>query len=302
MVKKSDGYRPSAPPALELLPLVHASPEVVHWLEHYWHKLHLSREAADHLAVTDSRQEFANWTGRRLNSMALGCYCYMPNASEDAVDVDYADAPAMLNAESANLTAPAMLPHLQPTLPGFASGETQDALIVTPFSSSASPAMIPTADYRHLIFIEPDLLPVSIEVTVAHELIHLSDRVQGHPRKHRCHGFDSISIDEAALTERDPEFLRAQLREETVRRELALRSVRPYRFVYVCPVCHREYPRVRRYTRPVSCGRCDSQYNHAFVLELREVRTRDGAVSLPSAAERAAATEEETVNDIAATG
>jgi hypothetical protein len=127
------------------------------------------------------------------------------------------------------------------------------------------------SDHRHLIFIEPGLLPLSAEVTMAHELIHLRDRVQDHPRKHRCHGYDSISVDEAALTGRDPEFLRAQLRDETARREDALRRVRPYRYLYVCPVCHREYPRVRRYTRPVSCGRCDQQYNLAFALHLREL-------------------------------
>jgi hypothetical protein len=126
-------------------------------------------------------------------------------------------------------------------------------------------------DYRHLIFIEPGMLPVSIEVTVAHELIHLADRVRGTPRRHTCHGYDSISVDEAAITGHDPEFLRAQLRDETTRREAALRRVRPHRYVYVCPVCRREYARVRRYARPVSCGRCDHHYNPAFLLELREI-------------------------------
>jgi hypothetical protein len=301
MVKKSDGYRPPAPPALELLPFVHASSEVARWLEHYWHKLHLPREAASHLAVTNSRQEFAVWTGRRLNSLALGCYCYLPNASGGDSD-DGDEPPSLLTAESAILTAPATLPHLQPALPGFASATDDDGLTdVVATAQRAAPAASPTADYRHLIFIEPDLLPMSAEVTVAHELIHLSDRVQGHPRKHRCHGYDSISVDEAALTERDPELLRAQLREETARRELALRRVRPYRFVYVCPVCQREYPRVRRYSRPVSCGRCDSQYNLAFILELREVRARDGVVALPRAVERDV-TEGDTPDDVAAIG
>jgi len=130
------------------------------------------------------------------------------------------------------------------------------------------PAATP-AEYWHLIFIEPDLLPQGIEVTVAHELIHLSDRVSGNPRKHHCHGYDSISLDEAALTGRNPESLRVQLRDETARREAALRQVRPYRYLYVCPNCQREYPRVRKYTRSVSCGRCDRQYNPAFLLELR---------------------------------
>lgn len=303
MVKKSDGYRPPAPPALELLPLVHASAEVARWLEHYWHKLRLPREAANHLAVTNSRQEFAVWTGRRLNSLALGCYCYLPNASAGDGADEGDETLSLLNAESATLTAPATLPHLQPALPGFATGAA-DAALTTGVPPAQSPALaaMPTADYRHLIFIEPDLLPTSAEVTVAHELIHLSDRVQGHPRKHRCHGYDSISVDEAALTERDPELLRAQLREETARRELALRRVRPYRFVYVCPVCQREYPRVRRYSRPVSCGRCDSRYNLAFILVLREVRARDSVIALPRAAERGDTTDDDTPEDIVATG
>ncbi len=42
--------------------------------------------------------------------------------------------------------------------------------------------------------------PCSIEVTVAHELIHLADRVNGTPRRHRHHGYDSIAADEAAVT------------------------------------------------------------------------------------------------------
>ncbi len=106
-------------------------------------------------------------------------------------------------------------------------------------------------------------------MTVAHELIHLADRVQGRPRKHRCHGHDSISNDEAAITGRDPELLRALLAEETKRREAALRQVRPYRYYYYCPVCKRVYPRVRRYTRMVSCGHCCKTYNPTYLLRLR---------------------------------
>jgi hypothetical protein len=245
------------------LPQIHASEEVARWLEHYWHKLNLPRDVAGRLAVTNDRQEFARWTGRRLNPMALGCYCYLPNASGAAVDDDCGAGAELLNTEGSTL-APAQL---QLALPGF---DTPPA--VTEASYLAAPPVEDglAADHRHLIFIEPGLLPVSIEVTVAHELIHLSDRVRGAPRKHRCHGYDSISVDEAALTQRDPEFLRAQLREETVRREQALREVRPYRYVYVCPTCQREYPRVRRYTRQVSCGRCDKAFNAAFILELRD--------------------------------
>lgn len=270
MAKKSSGYRPPEPPALETLPLVHASEEVASWLEHYWRRLDLPAEAADRLAVTDSRQEFARWTGRRLNPLALGCYCYLPLQPGGPNSDD--EQPELLNAQSGMACAAAVL---QPALPGLATleapreGECETQINLSPDAA--------TMEYRHLIFIEPTLLPVSTEVTVAHELIHLSDRVRGNPRKHKCHGFDSISVDEAALTRRDPEYLRAQLREETARREEALRAVRPYRYMYVCPACEREYPRVRRYTRPVSCGRCDQHYNLAFVLQLREERDRSDA-------------------------
>jgi hypothetical protein len=258
---------------LDHLPQVHASEEVARWLEHYWHKLNLPREAAGRLAVTNDRQEFARWTGRRLNPMALGCYCYLPNASGAVVDDACGTGAALLNTEGTTL-APAQL---QPALPGFGA---------PPAAAVASYLVLPAEaeglaeDHRHLIFIEPGLLPVSIEVTVAHELIHLSDRVRGTPRKHRCHGFDAISVDEAALTQRDPEFLRAQLREETARREQALREVRPFRYVYVCPTCQREYPRVRRYTRQVSCGRCDRAFNAAFILELRDYPGSEAAATV----------------------
>jgi predicted SprT family Zn-dependent metalloprotease len=272
MARNSTRYHPPAPPALGELPLIRASDDVAKWLEHYWRKLDLPAEAADRLAVTDSRQEFAVWTGRRLNPLALGCYCYLPLPAAD--QDDSGEEPELLNAVPA---AYGVATALQPALPGMQPSEPARLLQRDDMTSLAPNAT--TMEYRHLIFIEPTLLPVSTEVTVAHELIHLADRVRGNPRKHKCHGFDSISVDEAALTRRDPEYLRAQLRDETARREEALRSVRPYRYIYVCPSCHREYPRVRRYSRPVSCGRCDQHYNLAFVLQLREERN---ALSVPA--------------------
>lgn len=280
MAKNIVAYRHPEPPTLDLLPLVNAGGEVARWLEHYWRKLRLPLEAARQLAITDDRQEFARWTGRRLNPMALGCYCYLPNASGASAELGCGEPPDMLNAESAHLRAAALAPapavRLQPPLPGLAprDGDTtlETLAELTLLDGDDFASAVPRGtDYRHLIFIEPGMLPVSIEVTVAHELIHLADRVRGTPRRHRCHGYDSISVDEAAVTGHSPEFLRAQLRDETVRREAALRQIRPYRFVYVCPVCRREYPRVRRYARPVSCGRCDHHYNLAFLLEVREI-------------------------------
>ncbi|MFL5666970.1 MAG: hypothetical protein ACJ8BW_37335, partial [Ktedonobacteraceae bacterium] len=126
---------------------------------------------------------------------------------------------------------------------------------------------VPT--HRHLIFIEPDMQPQSIEVTVAHELIHLADRVQGTPRRHRHHGYDSIAADEAAITGYDVEELRQLLHQESMRREGVRRQSRPIRYFYECPNCGKQYPRTRRYSRAVSCSHCDKTYNPLYRLLLR---------------------------------
>ncbi len=127
-----------------------------------------------------------------------------------------------------------------------------------------------TIPHRHLIFIEPDMQPKSIEVTVAHELIHLADRVHGTPRRHRHHGYDAIATDEAAVTGFDIAELRALLHEESIRREQVRRARRPIRYLYACPHCARQYPRTRKYTRPVSCSSCDKRYNPRFRLLLSQ--------------------------------
>src|SRR5262249_25488409 len=106
---------------------------------------------------------------------------------------------------------------------------------------------------------------------------------QGKPRKHRCHGHDSISVDEAAITGRDPEMLRQQLRDETERREAVLRNARPIRYIYTCPNCTKEYPRVQKYARTISCGVCDDKFNPAFELSLRMLAK--GEVYVPKNAE-----------------
>jgi predicted SprT family Zn-dependent metalloprotease len=235
--------------------MLHAGQEVLRWLDHYWHKLGLPAEERARLAITQDRREFALWAGRRLNTLALGCYCYLPSPPLTRRQRRHLQLSQAIGAQTEE--AAAILTQLP--LPSF----------TVPPAAPSQPIGAP-ALHRHLIFIEPDLLPQSVEVTVAHELIHLADRVRGQPRRHRCHGHDSISVDEAAITGYPPEDLRVLLREETVRREKAARAVRPIRYIYACPRCGKEYQRVRRYPRPVSCGTCDHAYNPAYALVLKE--------------------------------
>lgn len=271
MTTRANRSRAPQPPDLSALPLVHAGDEVARWLNHYWAKLSLPGDEAFRLAVTDDRSEFHRWTGKRLNPLALGCYCYLPGPGaahqQPGAGSAMRTAPAMPATPATPATTIVSVPmRMQPALPGFDTLESTGDDLTADFAPISTRHL---GDYRHLIFVEPGLLPLGVEVTVAHELIHLADRVKGTPRKHRCHGYDSISQDEAAVTGRDPELLRVQLREETERREQALRAARPYRYLYRCPRCHKEYPRVRRYARPVSCGRCDRQFNPAFLLQLQ---------------------------------
>ena len=122
------------PPPRQAGALVHGNEEITDWLDYYWHKLQLPTQELSHLAITQERREFSRWTGKRLNVMALGCYCYLP-------------APVA--------SRRSLLAHL----PG------------------SSEFRVP--GHHHLIFIEPGMQPQAIEVTVAHELIHLADRVHG---------------------------------------------------------------------------------------------------------------------------
>jgi len=195
-----------------------------HWLTHYWQKLQLPAHELSLLAMTQDRQEFMHWSSKRLNLMALGCYCYIP-------------APSTASRRKAAI-------------------------------STEQQASLPT--HRHLIFIEPDMQPKSIEVTIAHELIHLADRVHGTPRRHRHHGYDAIAVDEAAITGYNLEDLRALLHEESVRREQMRRALRPIRYLYQCPHCGKKYPRTRRYAQAVSCSSCDKSYNPRFRLLLMQ--------------------------------
>lgn len=210
-----------APPSKQAGPVICGDQTSIrHWLFHYWEKLRLPAHELPLLAITQDRQEYARWTGKRLNSMALGCYCYVPAPSVQM----------------------RMRKHLAP----------QEQVL-----------------HRHLIFIEPTMQPKSIEVTVAHELIHLADRVHGTPRRHRHHGYDSIAADEAAITGYGLEELRSLLHEESERLEQLRRERRPIRYLYECPNCGKKYPRTRKYSQPVSCSSCDKRYNPHYRLLLQ---------------------------------
>ncbi len=223
-----------SPPSRQAEPIVHANQTIQHWLTHYWQKLQLPAQELSRLAITSDRQEYMRWTGKRLNIMALGCYCYLPAPRTSSPRANKSK------------TAGHVLRHTH---------------------TSDEDTHLPS--HRHLIFIEPDMQPQSIEVTVAHELIHLADRVNGTPRRHRHHGHDSIAVDEAAVTGYGLEELRRLLHEESARRERLRRERRPIRYWYECPHCGREYPRTRRYSQAVSCSKCDKSYNPQFRLRLR---------------------------------
>jgi hypothetical protein len=227
------------PPERQVGPIVSGSQTIEHWLTHYWQKLQLPEHELSRLAITQDRQEYMRWTGKRLSMMVLGCYCYLP-------------APRVSSKRASNSKASA---RTEQHSHAHISGEDTFQLH--------------KPSHRHLIFIEPDMQPQSIEVTVAHELIHLADRVKGTPRRHRHHGHDSIAADEAAITGYDPEELRKLLFEESARRERLRREIRPIRYWYECPHCGKEYPRTRRYSQAVSCSSCDKKYNPQFSLRLR---------------------------------
>jgi len=223
-----------APPPRQVEPIINGSPLVQHWFTHYWQKLQLPTQELSRLAITQDRREYMRWTGKRLNIMVLGCYCYLP----------------------------------APTVSRLHSQKHKSAQVRSS-SDTTSALRLDASGHRHLIFIEPDIQPKSIEVTVAHELIHLADRVNGTPRRHRHHGYDSIAVDEAAVTGYPVDKLRQLLHDESVKRERLRRERRPIRYFYECPQCGKEYPRARLYSQSVSCSSCDKSYNPMFRLKLR---------------------------------
>jgi predicted SprT family Zn-dependent metalloprotease len=223
-----------APPPSRVEPIINGTPQLQHWFMHYWQKLQLPTQELSRLAITQDRREFMRWTGKRLNIMVLGCYCYLP-------------APVVSRTRSSK----------------------KKAAQARSGSDTTSALHLDTLEHRHLIFVEPDMQPKSIEVTIAHELIHLADRVHGTPRRHRHHGYDSIAVDEAAVTGYPVDELRQLLHEESSKRERLRRERRPIRYFYECPQCGKEYPRARLYSQAVSCSSCDKSYNPLFRLRLR---------------------------------
>src|SRR5947209_5712217 len=167
------------PPPRQAEPIINGSPLLQHWLTYYWQKLQLPTQELSRLAITQNRQEFMRWTGKRLNIMVLGCYCYLPAPPAPRIRT-HKNRPSQSHSVSVGETASELHAH----------------------------------GHRHLIFIEPDMQPKSIEVTVAHELIHLADRINGTPRRHRHHGYDSIAADEADVTGYGVDELRRVLHEE----------------------------------------------------------------------------------------
>src|SRR5712692_4501839 len=76
--RRSRSSIPIPPPRQDSV-IIHGDQAVLQcWLDHYWRKLALPDQELGLLAITQDRQEFMQWTGKRLNLMILGCYCYIP--------------------------------------------------------------------------------------------------------------------------------------------------------------------------------------------------------------------------------
>src|SRR5262249_56175092 len=120
---------------------VSGSGDVARWLKISGKTLRAPASQAYYLAVTDSRQEFARWTGRRLNSFALGCYCYLPLTSSLAsseAQIDYDGSHTATRAASFSLREPVHL--YSPSL--WDDPETPPDRLITPTGLAAN--------FRHL--------------------------------------------------------------------------------------------------------------------------------------------------------
>jgi SprT protein len=110
------------------------------------------------------------------------------------------------------------------------------------------------ADYREkLISLNPRLLEYSIEIdrTLRHELAHILAQFRAGRRKISPHGVEwqQACIDLGIANEKRCHNLPFPAR------SLAAR------FVYRCPNCRKEFPRVRRLRRTVACLACCRKHN-----------------------------------------
>jgi hypothetical protein len=101
--------------------------------------------------------------------------------------------------------------------------------------------------------------PMSLEVVVAEELLHMRDHLDGDHRGHAKHGHDRIAYRVSDLTGASLEEIRSAL--IPVKRQ-------PYRYIYGCPGCGVRVPRKR--TGRWSCSRCSPRFDARFVLQLVE--------------------------------
>src|SRR5712691_3556332 len=153
-----------APPPRQTGPIIHGSSIIQHWLAHYWQKLQLPRQELNRVAITQDRQEYMRWTGKRLNVMVLGCYCYLaaPPSSQSSLARSRSRKQSLLQ----------KLPFM-PADPQGSRASGVAGMDINTLPGFGNTAQLHLPGHRHLIFIEPEMEPKSIEVTVAHELIHL---------------------------------------------------------------------------------------------------------------------------------
>lgn len=105
--------------------------------------------------------------------------------------------------------------------------------------------------------------PMSLEIVVGEELVHMRDRLDGDTRRHAKHGHDRIAIRVAALTGTSLDDVRAALLPRPRRR---------LRYLYECPTCRTRVERRLRGTW--SCGRCARRFDPRHTLRLIEDRGR----------------------------
>jgi len=127
------------------------------------------------------------------------------------------------------------------------------------------------ADYRQkLISLNPQLVahPEEIERTLRHELAHILAQFRAGRRRIAPHGVDwQQACRDLGIT--------GEKRCHT----LPFPAKRyPPRFIYRCPNCHRDFPRVRKIERMVACFGCCRAYNGGEFdarFRLRPVKERE---------------------------